>query len=289
MIIGQINGGLGNQMFQYAFYKYLQVVKSTSLYLDTARVTLRQAHNGYELSNIFSIAESEANLNDVKAFKTQCPLMYRLQTKLFGSTPFSRSTHFRENFFNIDKTVFNPSKKDLYIEGYFQTDKYIRFLTDAGHFHFSFQETPNIHEEALLSTNSVAIHVRGGDYLSSQKSLNLYGGICDNNYYERAVDMIYKKISKPKFFLFTNDTEYAANILPNIDYTTINWNPGSLSYRDMYLMTQCKHNIIANSSFSWWGAYLNDNQEKIVISPQKWLNSDRYNQTEIVPQSWVKI
>jgi hypothetical protein len=117
----------------------------------------------------------------------------------------------------------------------------------------------------------------------------MFQGACDAEYYKKAINRIEKICAAPRFFVFTNDEAYARDLLSDRDVTYVNWNTGEKSYRDMFLMSRCAHNIVANSSFSWWAAYLNKNVGKTVIAPKRWLNNLRYNQREIVPASWERI
>ena len=115
----------------------------------------------------------------------------------------------------------------------------------------------------------------------------LYGGICTEMYYAKAITYICNKIDQPSFFVFSNEIDWVKNNVDIPNPTYIDFNNGADSWQDMFLMSQCKHNIIANSSFSWWGAWLNSGQEKLVIAPKKWFNNHEIN--DIVCESWIKI
>jgi hypothetical protein len=139
--------------------------------------------------------------------------------------------------------------------------------------------------DKILSSNSVSIHVRRGDYLQLINERLL---VCDSHYYERAIDEIARRIENPCFFIFSDDIEWCKiqfSYLP--EKTFIDWNRNFNSYKDMHLMSLCKYNIIANSSFSWWAAWLNNYPQKIVIAPRLWFN-DRQD-LSYVPPSWIKV
>ncbi len=124
-----------------------------------------------------------------------------------------------------------------------------------------------------------------GDYVNHP----IHGGICTMDYYQQAIDIMKSKIVNPKFFIFSNDIEWCHSHLKLADAVYITGNKGENSYRDMQLMSMCKHNIIANSSFSWWGAWLNNNPDKIVIAPAKWFNDPKINTRDLIPDDWIKI
>ena len=137
----------------------------------------------------------------------------------------------------------------------------------------------------IQGTQSVSLHIRRGDYLDPE-NLERYGGICTIEYYMKGISIIKNYFERPSFFIFSNDMEWVKENMdiPNPVYIDIN--KGKDSYMDMYLMSRCKANIIANSSFSYWGAMLNINPSPLVVYPQKWFN----NYTpDIFPQSWIGI
>jgi hypothetical protein len=286
MIVGQIIGGLGNQMFQYAFYKYLSLNKKSILKLDLFLFENYQLHNGYELENVFTIKEQVATYKEINKFKSKYPLLFKIENKLFGKNFIFGVNHFRENKFFIDTKVFDKNYKDFYLEGYFQTYKYIQSL---GQDIFQFRTNLNERESKLLQGDVVSIHIRGGDYITNQKDNALFGNICTAKYYRNAIRYIIEHVNNPTFLVFTNDIEYSKQLLSGEKFQVVDWNRENNSFRDMYLMSKCKHNIIANSSFSWWGAWLNKNNSKIVITPNKWFNDNSIDQNNITPNHWIKV
>jgi hypothetical protein len=140
----------------------------------------------------------------------------------------------------------------------------------------------------LRTPGTVSIHIRRGDF-SKKAETNLYHGILSSDYYKQAIEIISSKINSPKFYIFSDDINWAKEnlIVPEAVYAS-----GQISkthFEDLYLMSQCHHNIIANSSFSWWGAWLNDNPEKIVIAPKNWFNKGPKDTQDIIPGDWIKI
>ncbi|MCI6689512.1 MAG: alpha-1,2-fucosyltransferase, partial [Clostridiaceae bacterium] len=140
--------------------------------------------------------------------------------------------------------------------------------------------------EQISQNYSVSVHVRRGDYLN----YSYLQGICTPHYYEQAMQFFREKYrGKVKFYIFSNDIEWAENNFSEADCVIVEGNSGKDSFRDMQLMSLCKHNIVANSSFSWWGAWLNQNKEKIVIAPNKWINQEVEEKIDVIPDDWVKM
>lgn len=289
MITGKIIGGLGNQMFQYVFYKYLSNIKNIELRLDLEDFKTYSLHNGFELEKVFELKDKESINLDVSFHKSKFPLFFKIENKLTNKNILFGKKHFKENNYYINPKIFDPIMNDFYVEGYFQTFKYIEYLNNQGISLFKFNVSLNEQEKQIFQGNCISLHIRGGDYIQNSKDRSLFGNICTVEYYKKAIEYIKQNVDNPKFIVFTNDINYAKTILLNEEYIIINWNNGENSFRDMYLMTQCKHNIIANSSFSWWGAFLNKNKNKLVLAPSKWFNSKSINQENILPSNWIKI
>ena len=180
------------------------------------------------------------------------------------------------------------------MESSWQDENY--FISAAGEvrnaFKFSpFEDKRNQEiEQAMASSNSVAIHIRKGD---GYGTWNLFSYTCPKEYYDKALAYIKEHVENPKFFIFTDSPEVVKEYLDIEDYTLINWNPtsGKGNYWDMQLMCCAKHNVIANSTYSWWGAWLNANPEKIVIGPNYWFNPEcQYAHiNHIIPNHWIKL
>ena len=180
--------------------------------------------------------------------------------------------------------------KKGYLNGYWQSEKYFNSAKDIilNDYKCNFKEN-DVNLEVLKdieNTNSVSIHVRMGDYKSSENA-DRHFVIRDAKYYERAIERIKKSVDNPKFFIFSNDIQWVKENLPLDNSVIIDWNQGKDSYKDMFLMSKCKHNIIANSSFSWWGAWLNENKDKLVIAPDRWFNN--IQAPDVICDSWIKV
>ena len=284
MKIVRILGGLGNQMFQYAFYLSL-LEKGFEAKIDITQFRNYKLHNGYELERIFNVDPQIATYDEVKknSRNKKNELISKLNRKILPPKP----TEFLEKkAFKFDSDVFR-TKGNTYFEGYWQNHLYFKDIKNKvlEEFHFKKPLKQNNIEllRQIISSNSVSIHIRRGDYLT-EKNL---GAVCNIAYYSNALEFISLKVKNPTFFVFSDDIVWCKTHLPDRNYKFVDYNIGTNSYLDMQLMSNCKHNIIANSSFSWWAAWLNDNCQKIVISPVLW-TKDISSKT-ILPNDWIKI
>lgn len=288
MKIVNIIGGLGNQMFQYALYIALkETYKDECIKIDTSLFRGYNKHNGFELDRIFNISYETASLKDL--LRLNFPFMnYRIWQIGRRITPNRKSTYKENKKISFDKNVFQKDK-DFYYDGYWQNENYFIKFRDKVLETFSSKELLDIRNQELVieieKGNSASIHFRRGDYVGNK----IYKNICDEEYYQRAIKILSKEKKIDKFYVFSDDIEWAISIMNKSqqEYIPITWNKGKDSYKDMIVMSKCKHNIIANSSFSWWGAWLNKNEEKIVIAPKVWNNVNK--EQEVVPNNWIKI
>lgn len=192
--------------------------------------------------------------------------------------------------YKYEKEIFSPEDY-YYYDGYFQNEKY--FIDIRDDILKAFTLKPPIDEknqeilDIIKNTNSVSLHVRRGDYVTIE-SANKFHGTCPLKYYRKAIKYIEKHVKNPHFFLLSDDIDWVVkNLKIEHPCTIINFNQEK-DYFDMHLMKHCKHNIVANSSFSWWGAWLNDNPKKIVIAPKKWV-AKKIRNCDIVPKQWIKL
>lgn len=280
MIIVRVTGGLGNQMFQYAMYKSLEN-KGKLVKLDSKSFyETKKEHNGYELERIFDIKPNKPTKEDLEKFdENNISTLFKIKRKLFGDKKFVYDT--KEYVFNKD--VYKL--KNSYLNGYWQSIKYFEGIENDIKKDFRFKNQLDNKNLEILNeienSNSISIHIRRGDYMSPE-NYNMYGCIATPTYYKKAIKVIEEKVENPTFFVFSNDMDWVKkNIQINSQVFYIDINSGNGSYKDMQLMSNCKHNIIANSSFSWWGAWLNENKNKIVIAPKKWINREDVDSDKI--------
>lgn len=277
MLIVCFGDGLGNQMFQYAFYRALKKeYVNNDVYMDIFRIYGGYIHNGFELDKIFNIEINEVQLEKalrLADFWPQSKLLYRLMNKIHGVRRYvfgPKSSHIKQD----DPTAFYPEVFNLsLLKSYIFCGNWVNeqyFLNCQEEIILDFTFPPIIDERnlkyasAMTESNSVSVHIRKGDYINSAM-LNLR-----TDYYLMAKRILKEKVSNPHYFIFADDKNAISEYLKLFDeYTIVEGNCGEQSFRDMQLMSLCKHNIIANSTFSFWGAYLNRNENKVVIAPNK--------------------
>lgn len=197
--------------------------------------------------------------------------------------------HYLESTFTFNNSLLDV--RDGYIEWYFQTEKYFSDYMQAIRRDFTFRQPLEWKNKDFLQKvewkNTIAIHVRRGDYLLAKNS---YIGLTSLEYYRTAIAMMQERIENPVFVFFSDDIEWVQENLEIVDESYyIDWNTWAKNHEDMRLMSLCRHNIIANSSFSWWGAWLNENPEKIVIAPKRWFHTSAIDSSDVVPVGWIKL
>lgn len=289
MIIVRLTGGLGNQMFQYAFGKFLSRKHNTALKIDTSYFKEHKLRK-YELG-VFNIEETFASGAEKEEFFPQeasvsTKLRSKLKSKLLGYKVIS------EKGFEFFPTTIQEAGANAYLSGYWQTEKYFTGIEKEIRDCFKFRFLPDADNAKMLKditgSNSVSIHIRRGDYVTDAHT-NTVHGVCGLDYYKRAVEYISKQVEKPVFFIFSDDVQWVKeNLRLESEHYFLDHNQEK-GEEDMRLMMNCKHNIIANSSFSWWAAWLNKNEKKIIIAPEKWFNDSTINTKDIIPASWLKM
>ena len=289
MIIVRFRGGLGNQMFQYALYRKMQLLGNTvcadlSLYENKRAAPFVLTDAFPNASRYFKIGlKAEDWYNNLPSRS----LFSRVLAVVFPEK--SKYVFERED---SKYAPFILRCKDCVLDGYWQTEKYWKDIKDIIRAELSFhkEDSDDLNDiEAMIQQNvSVCVHVRRGDYLLPQNQL-LFSNICTKEYYRKAQEVICHSVSNAKFFFFSDDIEWVKENLQCRDAVFVQDYIGTRypDWYEMYLMSICKHNIIANSTFSWWGAYLNDYDNKIVVAPANWINNKKT--PDILPESWIKI
>lgn len=256
-------GGLGNQIFQYGFYSYIRKSNPNIKYVfDDGN-----SHNGFELDKWFNV-----DVNKASCFARLLFLVLR----------FLRDKGLK-NFIKMEEQY--PKENGLFLSGYWQNKQYFNkgFI--------SFKELPLSDKNAevislMEDSDSVAIHVRRGDYLRPPYD-KIYGGICTIEYYKKAISIIEQHFENPCYFVFSDDIEWVKDNLNIRNAYYIDWNIGNNSVYDMLLMSRVKANIIANSTFSFWGAFLNKSNV-LTVCPKRWFFST-FKDPDIIPDNWIKI
>lgn len=273
MIITKIYGGLGNQMFQYAIGRSLSINKNKKLYLESSSFSSYKLRN-YQL-DIFNI-----NVSIINRFYLKFLLFFKLAKKVKEQEP----------FFKKDGEI--PLGHIIFLDGYWQCEDYFKDIRKELLEDFKLKVDLDSENKKILnlikSKNSVSLHVRRGDYVENSKT-NQVHGTCSLDYYKKAIEYIKKNVKNPHFFIFSDDIDWCKeNIkLRKEESFFVDINSPEKGYFDLELMKNCKHFIIANSSFSWWGAWLSENSKKIIIAPKQWLRSK--DEGELVPKSWIRL
>ncbi len=286
-------GGLGNQLFQYAAARSLAKLHRTTLKLDITAFEHYKLHK-YSL-NPFRIREEFASIEEIAKIKGSsasglAKIALRMNRKF---NPYYRESIFSET----DLRPFDPrivkTPKHVYLDGYWQSEKYFVDVQEIIRREFTVKCEPDPESrriaDKIAGTQSVNIHVRRGDYVSDART-NQVHGTCSLDYYKRCVNCIVGKVPSPHFFVFSDDPSWVAqNLRLEHPTTFVSHNDASKNYEDLQLMSMCKHHIIANSSFSWWGAWLCTSPGKVVFAPQQWLNRPEYETCDLIPAEWYRM
>ena len=280
--------GLANRMFQYAFYLRLQK-EGYDVFVDYF-TTPGLAHESVDWLRIFPKAVfRQATANDIKKMGAGHGLLSKVRRKFF---PFTTNVLEMKGAFDV---VFPSHSKDTYMLGVFQNAEIVESVSLDIHKIFVFPEFENEKnrtlQQCMAQENSVAIHVRkGNDY----QTRIWYQNTCGIEYYKKAVELISKKVFNPQFYIFTDNPVWVKDNMSWLDYKLVEGNPGFGwgSHCDMQLMSLCKHNIISNSTYSWWSAFLNTNRDKVVIAPKIWFNPqscDEYVSDRTMCKDWISL
>jgi hypothetical protein len=292
MIISQLIGGLGNQMFQYAIARRLAIFHNVPLKLDTTEFRQYPLRT-YGLGH-FKIQGEPATENEIARFKRTgiAAILFRLKIFPDFFKPYNKRRLLREQSFDFDPHIL-LAPNDVYLEGYWQSEKYFKDIEKIIHQDFTLSGEPdNLNKqmaEKIKNCEAVSLHIRRGDYVSNPVT-TAYHGICSEEYYQEAISKLESYVKNPHFFVFSDDMEWVKeNLETGYPTTLMDFNGSEKDYSDLHLMSLCQHHIIANSSFSWWGAWLSKYSEKIVIAPKKWFNVESINTHDLYPESWIKI
>jgi hypothetical protein len=296
MIISNLCGGLGNQMFQYACARSLALDLSLPLMfkIDTFK-QFNSYHNGFELNDVFNldlnIAQKKDLINLIGLTRIHPKIRNAISRKSFSWL--ANSKFLSEPHFHYWSELQQLAVNGAYLHGYWQSEKYFSHHSKQIRADFNYRSHLIGRNLAIanmiLSGQSVSIHVRRGDYISNNKA-KITHGTCSPEYYFKALEMIIEIYPDTKIFAFSDDPQWVSDILHDKypDLILIDHNTGNDSYIDMLLMSLCNNHIIANSSFSWWGAWLNPNPDKLVIAPSCWFISDKITK-DLIPEKWIKI
>jgi len=292
LIISHIIGGLGNQMFQHALGRAQSTARNVPLRLDLRDFSGYALHNGYELNRVFGISTpqaSAAELGKVLGLRAHNRIRRLLMRRWLAGL---RGRHLAIE----SQIAYWPDiaaiPDECYLLGNWHSEKYFQAVESQVRSDFAFP-VPLVGlnaelEQQIAGCTAISVHVRRGDFAADPATLAVHG-LCSLDYYRKAIAHIASRVSNPQFFMFSNDMAWVRDNL-HIDHPChyIDHNTGLDSHIDMLLMSRCRHHIIANSSFSWWGAWLNPSREKIVVAPERWFAAN-WDSSDIIPPAWVRL
>jgi hypothetical protein len=280
-------GGIGNRMFQYALFRTIEEIYHDA-YIDDKSFVPYLGHDAITLKSVFPniLYKSFKNKNKFKS-ETNNSIIYKI-IRNFKEEYCRNYIHEKDHLF--DCSLINNLPNNCYLRGYWQTEKYFINIRNILLKEFEFKplvDMKNIDiSKKMFEEESVSIHIRKGkDYTS----LKTFRNTCPMSYYTDAIKYIEDHVKNPIFYVFTDNMIWVKENFGRLNYTLIDWNHknDNVTYLDMQLMTHCKHNIIANSSYSWWGAWLNQTPDKIVIGPKIWFNNQIKQGIDIIPNNWI--
>ena len=287
-IIVRLLGGIGNQFFQYAVGRSLTIRNNGELLLDDSllkRRILGLTPRKYELG-VYNIRARKLHLDEESnlQFRVRRPFRYLYDAGLLKTN----FIYYRERYFEFDPWLHNLSK-DLILEGYWQSFRYFVDISDILRHELQPINFLDVNALNILSqiqrANSVGVHVRRGDFISSSAAVKNHV-VCDLSYYQRAAAVIAGRVADPRFFVFTDDPAWVEKeFLLGYPIVLVSGKNAWPPHDDLRLMSYCDHQIIANSSFSWWGAWLNSNSKKIVVAPSRWFKVNN-NINDLIPSEW---
>lgn len=278
-------------MFQYAAGRRLAYVLGAELKFDISCFSKNVLRN-YALG-VFNVQECFAKSDEVSRLTIQRQgFLERINLKISRIPHNTPSTWIKEEYFHFNPKVLNLSD-DVYLDGYWQSEKYFKDVEEIIRRDFTIkipQAGRNKELASLInSCESVSLHIRRGDYISNPHTKQFHG-ICDLNYYYLCIEQVVKKVERPHFFLFSDDPEWVReNLKVPYPMVLVDHNTTEYAYEDLRLMRQCKHHIIANSTFSWWGAWLNPNPAKLVFAPRQWFSTKEQNDADLIPVNWMRV
>lgn len=297
MITVALSGGLGNQMFQYAAGRALALQLESEVALDLTSYIANRGRSwvrDFDL-DVFNHQAVRIDTSVSWKIKYAWKLVPKIRQYSWGQRFLLMNRVFRDkNSYAFDPR-FHHLKDPFTLLGYFQSEKYFLPYREILLKEFTLKVPLNKANrdmaEKIAATNAVSVHIRRGDYITNPYANKVFAE-CSVAYYRAAMEKIRQQADHLVFYFFSDDIEWVKqNLGDQVEAVYVDFNFGKDSCNDMYLMSLCKYNIIANSSFSWWGAWLNQNPGKIVVAPRKWFKSPEANATiaDLIPESWMKL
>jgi hypothetical protein len=298
MIIVKLNGGLGNQMFQYAFGRRIAYENNLQLKLDISGFKDDIVYRRKYSLGCFNIQEDFATEEDLRRakFLLADDLLGKFVRLLYMALPYySRYNVIEKEVFKVDPRIFRKYSSANFV-GYWQNEEYFRTIEKKlrKDFEFKNEESDSYRHlfKNIISTNSVGIHIRNYtknfDEEASKRDAESYN-LLNKDYYNSAINLLNEKEGEVELFAFTDDVEWLKNCLPSASTVHLVKVEDQVDYEDLRLFSACKHQIMANSSFSWWAAWLNKNPQKRVIAPKLWFRNSPYDTSRLIPEKYIKL
>jgi len=287
----RIQGGFGNQLFQYAAGRSLALQTGASLFLNAWEYQSPVCRK-YELGKLKISDRQTSRFRgdwEIKLRRRRyAPLRWLLEA-MQSPLGYRRIIDARQGFEARLATLTG----NLYLDGYWHSERYFADIREQLLQEFTFKEAPTPanadYLARILSQNAVCVHLRRGDYVA-QAHFNARFGVCELPYYQSAIACLQPRLRNPAFFVFSDDPAWVSANFPRLDaMTLVTHNVGKDDAEDLRLMMNCKHFIIANSTFSWWAAWLGRCPEKIVIAPKRWFASPEESDRDLVPETWLRL
>lgn len=291
MIIVKICGGLGNQLFQYGFGKYLSRLLNTKVKFDVQTTRNNKNFTSRDLEPaIFNSITELASKDEIREMKLFTKGFFeRLERKIIEKLPFMNNAFYVEKPFSKESKI-QYFKDNCYYDGYWQSFKYLDNIDRAFIKEDAIKSNLDAQNAALLKDiligQSIGLHIRRGDYLSNKKNASIFE-VCSLNYYQRAVQYFTEMMPESVYYIFSDDIMWAKKNLTGNQFIHVE---NKKPLVDLYLMSKCKHNIISNSTFSWWASWINQNPDKRIIAPKLWYKGKLNESTfELIPDNWKRI
>lgn len=289
VIVG-LSGGLGNQMFQYAMGRALSLRLDVPLFLDLSGFE-GTADRMFALKPFYITANLLPDDGNVKPYRSAwreitLKIAHHFFTRRLGAKVF------RERYFHFDPSVLEFSES-VYLDGYWQSEKYFSDFSSVVEKDFSLRSpiTKQSNEilEKISGSDAICLHVRRGDYVSNPATSAVHG-LCSADYYRTALQSVSNGTTNPHCFVFSDEPEWVrTNLHLPLPTTIIDFNGTDMAHEDLRLMSACKHFVIANSSLSWWGAWLGQNPCKKVVAPKQWFMGDAKDTRDLIPDGWIRL
>ena len=285
-------GGLGNQMFCYAAGRAVALRNGVESKLDT-RGYPDSDQRIFELQR-YQIAATAANDSELKRCDRRSlhKPVNRAIKKLQFWRSYGQTWNFRQRGFAFDPE-FLKIGPDAYVEGLFQSEKFFSGYESVIRDELRLKEPLDAANSAMAgqmrSCESVSLHVRRTDYITNPNYAQVLA-CCDLSYYEKAIQLVLERTVSPAFFIFSDDLDWCRTHLNlNQPHVFVDLNGSEAPWFDLHLMSECKHHVVANSTFSWWGAWLAESEEQMVIAPRRWFSSGKFEDVDIIPERWQRI